>query len=126
VYHAGAVAAGEEAIHLTDAGPVSTGAPSVVQEEGGSDLTRGQGDVFADTCAQIAMIDFLKSCRPSRPGRPVRPGSQGAGITLVHSLSVAGVQFIQLSQALCHQVGHEVRHHGQRRARENDRERFEL
>ena len=31
-------------MHLTDAGPVSTGAPSVVQEEGGNDLTRGQGD----------------------------------------------------------------------------------
>jgi hypothetical protein len=31
-------------MHLTDAGPVSTGAPIVVQEEGGNDLTRGQGD----------------------------------------------------------------------------------
>lgn len=31
-------------MHLTDAGPVSTGAPSAVQEEGGNDLTRGQGD----------------------------------------------------------------------------------
>jgi hypothetical protein len=29
-----------------------------VQEEGGSELTRGQGDGFADTCAQIAMGNF--------------------------------------------------------------------
>ena len=47
-------------MHLTDAGPVSTGAPSVVQQgEVGSELTRGQGGGFADTCAQIAMEDFL-------------------------------------------------------------------
>ncbi len=45
-------------MHLTDAGPVSTGAPSAVQEEGGNDLTRGQGDGFADTCARIAMANF--------------------------------------------------------------------
>ncbi len=65
-------------MHLTNAGPVSAGAPSVVQEEWGSELTRGQCDGFADTCAQIAMGDFLKSYCPSRPSRPVRPGGQGA------------------------------------------------
>ncbi len=81
-------------MHLTNAGPVSTGAPSVVQEEGGSELTRGQGDGFADTCARIPMASFLKSCRPSRPGRPVRPRSQGAGITLVQQLSVAVPQLV--------------------------------
>ena len=48
-------------MHLTDAGPMSTGAPSVVQVAVGSELTRGQGDGFADTCAQIAMGDFLKA-----------------------------------------------------------------
>ncbi len=76
-------------MHVTDAGPVSTGAPSLVQVAVGSELTRGQGDGFAGTCAQIAMGNFLKSCCPSRPGRPVRPGRQGAGITLAHPLSVA-------------------------------------
>jgi hypothetical protein len=81
-------------MHLTDAGPVSTGAPSVVQDEGGNDMTRGQGDGFADTCALMAMVNFLKSSRPSRPGRPVRPGSQGAGITLVHPLPVAVLQLV--------------------------------
>jgi hypothetical protein len=34
-------------MHLTDAVPVLAGAPSVVQEEGGNDLSRGQGDEFA-------------------------------------------------------------------------------
>jgi hypothetical protein len=82
-------------MHLTDAGPVSTGAPSVVQQgEVGSELTRGQGGGFAETCAQFAMEDFLKSCCPSRPGWPVRPGSQGAGITLAHPLSVAVPQLV--------------------------------
>jgi hypothetical protein len=81
-------------MHLTDAGPVSTGAPSVVQDSGCSELTRGQGGGFADTCAQFAMEAFLKSCCPSRPGRPVRPGSQGAGITLAHPLSVAVPQLV--------------------------------
>jgi hypothetical protein len=81
-------------MHLTDAGPVSTGAPSVVQEEGGNDLTRGQVDDFAETCARMAMVNFLKSCRPSWPGRPVRPGSQEAAITLVHPLSVAVPQLV--------------------------------
>jgi hypothetical protein len=46
-------------MHLTDAGPMSTGAPSVVQVAVCSELTRGQGDGFADTCTQIAMGDFL-------------------------------------------------------------------
>ena len=81
-------------MHLTYAGPVSTGAPSVVQESGGSELTRGQGGGFAETCAQFAMEDFLKSCCPSRPGWPVRPGSQGAGITLAHPLAVAVPQLV--------------------------------
>ena len=81
-------------MHLTDAGPVSTGAPSVVQVAVGSELTRGQGDGFADTCVQIAMGDFLKSCCPSRPGRPVRPGGQGAGVTLAHPLAVAVPQLV--------------------------------
>jgi hypothetical protein len=81
-------------MHLTDAGPVSTGAPSVVKEEWGSELTRGRGDGFADTCAQIAMGNSLKRYRPSRPGRPARPGSQGAGITLAHPLSVAVPQLV--------------------------------
>ncbi len=81
-------------MHLTDAGPVSTGAPSVVQVAVCSELTRGQCDGFADTCAQIAMGDFLKSCCLSRSGRPVRPGGQGAGITLAHPLSVAVPQLV--------------------------------
>jgi hypothetical protein len=115
------------------AGPVSTGAPSVVQvhcrKRGGrmgarggegprpvavlatgdrertaakpacqpvNDPTRGPGHGAADTCALMAMVNFnfLKSCRPSRPDRPVRPGSQGAGITLVHPLSVAVPQLV--------------------------------
>ncbi len=89
-------------MHLTDAGPVSTGAPSVVQEEGGNNLTRGQGDGFADTGALIEIVNFLKSCRPSRPGRPLRPGNQGAGSirSLLQCYSSCRVQFIQLSQAL--------------------------
>jgi hypothetical protein len=88
--------AGGESMHLTDAGPVSTGAPSVVQEEarGGNNLTRKKGDGFADTCALLPMVNFLKSCRPSRPGLPVRPGSQGDGITLVRPLSVAVPQLV--------------------------------
>ncbi len=65
-----------------------------MQEEGGNDLTRGQGDGFADTCALMATVNLLKSCRPSQPGRLVRPGSQGAGITLVHPLPVAVLQLV--------------------------------
>jgi hypothetical protein len=56
-------------MHLTDAGPVTTCAPSVVQEERGNDLTRGQDDGFADTCAPMTMVNFLKSYRPSRINR---------------------------------------------------------
>ena len=76
-------------MHLTDAVPVLAGAPSVVQEEGGNDLSRGQGDELAAVTENCAMADFLKSCHPGRPSRPVRPRRQGAVVTLVHSLAVA-------------------------------------
>ena len=46
-------------MHLTDAVPVLAGAPSVVQEEGGNDLSRGQGDEFAAVTENCAMADFF-------------------------------------------------------------------
>ena len=76
-------------MHLTDAVPALAGAPSVVQEEGGNDLSRGQGHDFAAAIENCAMADFVKSCRPGRPSRPVRPRRQGAVVTLVHSRAVA-------------------------------------
>jgi hypothetical protein len=96
-------------MHLTDAGPVSTGAPSVVQEEGGNDLTHRQGDGFADTCAQIAISEEL----PSESARPAGPARKSMGCQWYHicaSSRLSRVQFIQLSQVLCYQVCHKVRH----------------
>ncbi len=45
-------------MHLTDAVPVLAGAPSVVQEEGGNDLSRGQGDKFTAITENCAMVLF--------------------------------------------------------------------